>query len=222
MGDPRFHVIFDLDGTLVDSREGILWALRFAWEKVCPEEPFPEAGIRIGPPIRLLFQRAVPAIEEERLAALALAYRGAYDTLGWKNLSVYPGVPEVLNRLREGGVCCHIATNKPALPTRLILEHSGLHSCFHAILGPDSATPPFDGKAAMIEHIQRKEYAQPEHCVFVGDSQDDAEAAHRAGIRFIWAGYGYGQLAENTDHQLLSGITELPGLLGYQVNQELK
>lgn len=185
-------VIFDLDGTLVDSMPGIEYAAEVAWAAVQPGPPCPSLRPLIGPPIRSMFRRALPQAEVAALDALERAFRTAYDTEGWRRTAIYPGVLETLTALTAGGIHCFGVTNKPSLPTQRILDHLGLHPYFDVFLSPDSRVPRFASKAEAVAAILIEYALEPKHTVLIGDTTDDARAAVECGLRFIALTGGYG------------------------------
>jgi phosphoglycolate phosphatase len=185
-------VIFDLDGTLVDSMPGIEYAAENAWAAVWPGPACPSLRPLIGPPIREMFRRALPDAEAAILDALELAFRASYDTDGWRKTAVYPGVIETLARLTEWGVRCFGVTNKPSLPTQRILDHCGLRCYFGVFLSPDARVPRFASKAEAVAALLAEYALDRERTVLMGDTADDARAAAACGLRFVAFAGGYG------------------------------
>jgi phosphoglycolate phosphatase len=193
------HVIFDLDGTLVDSAPGVVWAIRTAWNLVCPHMPLPEVRQFIGPPIRKIFQLAAPNLDGTTMQSLIEHYRQAYDSEGWRQTSVYPGALAALANLKQAGVGCWGVTNKPALPTRLILEHCDLRQFFREFLSINSRTPPFASKAEATRTLIARHGIIVSATLFVGDTPEDAHAAAECGLRFLAfrGGYGWPELQQH-------------------------
>ncbi len=185
-------VIFDLDGTLVDSMPGIEYAAEVAWAAVRPGPPCLPLRPLIGPPIREMFRRALPNPETATLDALEGAFRTAYDTEGWRRTAVYPGVLETLTALTAGGVRCFGVTNKPSLPTQRILDHCGLRPFFRSFLSPDGRVPPFASKADAVTALLVQYALHPRQTALMGDTPDDARAAETCGLWFVAFIGGYG------------------------------
>ena len=186
------NVIFDLDGTLVDSLTGIEQSVRAAITLVLPEVPMPDLRAVIGPPIATMFARLWPELAPETMERLVAEFREHYVSTGCLASRPFPGVPETLSQLHSGGRRLFVLTNKPAAPTRKILGHLALQRFFTAAHSPDSVTLPFSSKPDGARLLMRAFGLEPETTALVGDGADDAASADSCGFRFIAAGYGYG------------------------------
>ena len=190
-------LIFDLDGTLVDSLPGIEYATQAAWEIVQPDRSCPALRPLIGPPIRQMFQRAWPEASAEALQALERAFRKAYDTEGWQKTATYPEVVETLTRFNASGLMCLGVTNKPHFATQRILEHCGLQPHFREFLSPDSCDPNFASKAEAVSVLLARYDLHSDRTLLIGDSSDDARAAQACGLQFAAFTGGYGQVPQS-------------------------
>ena len=181
-------VVFDLDGTLTQSEEGIWNCVRHAVRCMGMEEP-DAVTLRkfVGPPLVYSFQEYLGMTEEEAWQATDF-YRQRYNTVGLFENRVYPGIRRVLARLKKAGYYLAVATGKPQRPTEQILAHFGLDKFFDMVAGtrPEDATA---GKAGLISRVLPAEYAS---AVMVGDTHFDMEGAQAVGIDSIGVGYGYG------------------------------
>lgn len=211
-------VWFDLDGTLVDSSEGITQALAAAVDEVLPgvrvERP---VAPEIGPPMPKMLQRLLPGHEPAH-PEIVLAFRRHYDELGgWKGVRLYPGVVEAVSALHAHGLRLDIITNKRAAPTARILELLDLARFFDTVVSPDSARPMYDSKAAALQALLRSSSLEPERVVYVGDSPSDGDAADRAGCRFVWVEWGFGAARGSTSEDgrslAVSSAADLAALL---------
>jgi phosphoglycolate phosphatase len=189
-------VIFDLDGTLVDSLPGIESSARSAIGRALPEELMPDLRALIGPPIAEMFAKAWPNLEPERFELLLAEFRAHYLATGCLLSVPFPGVPETLARLQATGLRLFVLTNKPAASAGKILGHLGLAAWFAASLSPDSVIPPFGSKSEGGLLLMEMFDLAPEKTTLVGDGVDDAASAATCGFRFIAAAYGYGPAAE--------------------------
>lgn len=209
------NVVFDLDGTLIDSRPGIESCLRQALEIVEPGQELPPVETLIGPPVREMITSLLPGRDAGVIVAAETAFRGCYDEGGWRMTEVYEGANEMLRRLADAGVSLFVLTNKPAGPTRVILDSLGWHDRFDAVLCQDSVTPPFYDKATAMEHLLEQWGLDRARTLMVGDSADDARAAFSSGIAFAAACWGYGPAATEPGVEcLLASLVDLPALVG--------
>jgi phosphoglycolate phosphatase len=187
-------LIMDLDGTLLDSKPGILESFCSAVKSVFPGLALDMAKVPVGPPIRQICTAAFPGISESDLERLARAYRAHYDSQGCMKTRLYEGAREVLSRCAQSGRTLDVATNKPLGVTTTLLSHLEIGGFFRSVVAVDSIQPPFAGKTEIIRHLLKSNRMDLAHTVLVGDTAEDAAAARMCGIGFIWASYGYGHL----------------------------
>jgi phosphoglycolate phosphatase-like HAD superfamily hydrolase len=182
-------VIFDLDGTLTDSAQGIVASFRHALDTVgapVPDGNLPE--MIVGAPMtHTLIEMG---LGEHTDAAIA-AYRSDYVSRGWAMNKLYDGIPALLDELRDKGVRLAVATSKAEPTARRILAHFGLDGYFEVIAG---ASP--DGtralKADVVAHALAQLGPLPERVLMVGDRSHDVEGAAEHGIDTVVVGWGYG------------------------------
>ena len=209
-------VLFDLDGTLVDSVPGVRHAMQSAWQTVQPQAPFPDVRRLMGPPIREMFRRCLVEPGEVLLNELELRFRAAYDGDSWRRTSVFPGVVEALAALRSSGVRCLGVTNKPARPTRRILECCALAQCFEIFLSPDSRVPAFTSKTRIVQTLVEEGTINPPDSALIGDTIEDARVAQACRLRFVAfaGGYGWAELkAAGEAGMAFERFDQLPRLL---------
>ena len=190
------HVLFDLDGTLVDSLPGIAFSVDAAL-RAC-ELPARTRGLAplIGPPIRNILAAVTGNTEPAALDRLEAAFRLSYDSEGWRRTVCMPGVPDMLWRLMTADIALWVATNKPALPTARILSELNLGGFFREAACRDSRKPPFASKAELLVELLTRRGMHPSECLMVGDTSEDWYAAEAAGIECVIA------WAENSTHPL--------------------
>lgn len=192
-------VMFDLDGTLVDSAPSVIDAYRWVLATHGLE---PQASLDrslIGPPLHDALQRISGIEPGARLDVLATAFRERYDSVAGATTPPYPGLHEVLAQLRAAGFALLVVTNKRIVPTRLILDALGVTTDFAGVYSPDAVVPPAPDKTALVAIVLAAHDITPAESVFVGDTTTDAAAAAAFGIPFIAARYGYGDAAERGD-----------------------
>jgi len=207
-------ILFDLDGTLVDSLPGIEFSVREAFENC--KLPAPTESLRqiIGPPIRAILARAGNVADESMLNTLERAFRVSYDSEGWHQSVCFPDAQRVLRLLHEDGHRIFVVSNKPRHVSLQILEREQILEYFETVVTRDSRSPNYDGKEEMIRTLLAEHSIRSEDCVMAGDTTEDAKAAAIVGIKFIWMTHGYGSAAQMgslpAEHSLNSFSQFLP------------
>lgn len=206
-------ILFDLDGTLVESLAGIEDSVRSAFA-ACGM-PMHVTSLRdlVGPPIRTILSRAGNVLDEQKLDALEREFRANYDREGWRNSPCFPHVPEVLQELRRRGHRLFVVSNKPRHSCTRILHNNAIHNYFEATITRDSRNPPYEGKLQMIETLLCERSLSPDQCLMVGDTGEDGNAAASAGIRFVRMKYGYGIPSQFTSNLAAFALQEFAQLL---------
>ena len=187
----RRCVIFDLDGTLTQSEEGIFRCAEYALEKMQWEKPDALTLRRfIGPPLVFSFQEYAGMTREQAERATEL-YRERYTTVGLFENRVYPGIRTLLRALKKRGDWVAVATGKPQGPSERILAYFGLDRWIDRVVGPDHGAEA--GKAELIRAALPDSW---DTAYMVGDRKFDIEGGKEAGLRTIGAGFGYGSEEE--------------------------
>jgi phosphoglycolate phosphatase len=190
----RRSAVFDLDGTLTDSKPGILGCLTNALEA----HRIPWTGPLdwfIGPPAGQSLQRLMPDAGEPQRAALLHDYRLCYDATGWAENSVYPGVPAVLQTLQASDWQLFVCTSKREDFAARILEKFDLSRYFLALYA-DTAGSLHHSKTALLRRLLEEQSLDPATTFMVGDRNFDIEAARANGVTSIAVTYGYGTSEE--------------------------
>jgi len=204
------HLIFDLDGTLIDSTPGIAASLIAAFLSIGREMPKAELRHLIGPPIRVIAQHLDPSLSENDISIVEREYRAEYDADGWRKTVLFDGVAETLKAMHSRKQDLFIVTNKPRIPTEKILSHFGLFNIFEEILTRDTSNVAPQTKVGMVADLLGRHGRKPGEWVMIGDTNEDKEAANSNGLQFIHARYGYGVLAaENNSIENFSELTTL-------------
>jgi len=185
-------VIFDLDGTLVDSAPDIVWALGAALTEAGVEPPpLDQAKAMVGDGARTLIERALARAGAVRdVDALLARFVAHYRHHLCVDSRLYPGIPEALERLRRAGVRSAVVTNKPGSLARGLLGQLGLTPLFTAIVGDGDGFVRKPDPAAALAVIARAEVAEARAAV-VGDGLADVRMARAAGLPVIAAAWGY-------------------------------
>lgn len=172
-------LVFDLDGTLVDSLPGIAFSIDAALRAFGFPASQRELAPLIGPPVREILAAVSGAGNPEALDRLERAFRASYDVEGWRRTECLPGVPDMLWNLMTGGIELWVATNKPALPTGRILSELNLAGFFREVACRDSR---FASKGALLIDLLARHGMNRDECLMVGDTAEDGRAAEAAGI----------------------------------------
>jgi phosphoglycolate phosphatase len=208
-------IVFDLDGTLIDSAPDI----HAATNALLAEEGLPFLGFTqvcgfIGAGVAVLVTRVLDALGEDpggpRHADLVRRFEARYETAHGLT-RVYPGVLPALTALRGAGHRLGICTNKPLTPTRAALAHFGLAPFFDVVIGGDSLPVRKPDPAPLHAAFA----ALGPACLYVGDSEVDAETAQRAGARFalFTQGYRKTEIAALPHWRAFDGFDALPGIV---------
>jgi phosphoglycolate phosphatase len=187
-------LIFDLDGTLTDSKPGIVACLRevLVARELDWREPL---GRFVGPPVEEWTVELLPAGSDNERATLAREYRACYDRVGWKNNSVFPGVREMLTGLHGQGFPLFVCTSKQQQFAIRILDLFELTDLFTAIYG-DKAEYLNHGKAELLARLLSEQAIDKQSAVMIGDRSYDFQAARANGVRCMAAAWGYGSPEE--------------------------
>ena len=196
-------VIFDLDGTLTDSAEGIVASFLHALSHVGAPVPDGDLAAQIvGPPMEDTFYALELGGDAE--AAIA-AFRAEYGTRGWAMNTLFDGIAPLLADLRAAGVRLAVATSKLEPTAQRILAHFGLDQHFEVIAGasPDGSRKT---KIEVLGHALDQLQPLPERVLMVGDRSHDVDGAAHHGIGTVVVGWGYGR-ADFPDGFSMTGVT---------------
>jgi phosphoglycolate phosphatase len=185
-------ILFDFDGTLIDSARSILAGFELALTREGLQPVVPLAPSLIGPPLPKTLATLAGTEDPAVIMKLTAAYREAYDGGGYRQTEVYPGVTSMLEGLAEHRISLHIVTNKRIVPTRLILDHLGWTRWFKGIYALDALEPAAPHKRALVHEVMQRESLASPQTWMVGDSAEDRSAAEGNGLRFFSATWGYG------------------------------
>lgn len=183
-------IAFDLDGTLINSLEGIHASLVHACTQMGLVPPALAAlQTRIGPPLRQYLPDLLALKAESQqamLEPLLQAFRDHHDSQGWRGFALYDGVPRLLQQLQAAGYGLHVVTHKPHAIAVAVLRQAGLDGYLASVDGPRGGS--FDKSSRLLQLRQLDDRCH----WYVGDTTGDRQAAVAAGYRFVAAAYGYG------------------------------
>ena len=179
-------LLFDLDGTLTDSKEGILNCIRYALGKMGRPVPAEPVLLKfIGPPLQDSFERYCSMTSEEALQAVTL-FRERYAPIGKFENAPAPGMPELCRQLHEMGCSMAVASSKPEEMCIPICQKFGYYDSFPVIVG---SPPEADWEKAEIirEALRRLKVSDADlgRVLMVGDRKYDVEGAAKCGVRCI-------------------------------------
>ena len=186
-------ILFDVDGTLIDSAPGIINTLKEVFSKMGVDTTNMNLRRYLGPPLRKSFGEHFtdPALIEKATDL----YRDSYAVKGSHECAAYPGAAEMLQRLKDAGLVLCTATSKPTQVVTPILEEKGLAGYFDFI-GGASMDESRDTKTDVVRHVLAQPMMQGRRVLMVGDRNDDMRGAADCGLDAAGALYGYGSREE--------------------------
>lgn len=189
-------LLFDLDGTLTDNFEGIANCIRYALTRMDVPHPSPEAlRACVGPPLRETLPRLIGNSDAATTEHAIGLYRERYSELGWRENTVYPGVPEMLAAAASASPRVLLCTTKPQRFAEKIVAHFGLAEFLSGVYGT-SLDGRQDDKADLLAHLLAREDLNGAHCLMIGDRRYDIRAAQINAVRSLGVLWGYGSRAE--------------------------
>ena len=207
-------ILFDFDGTLHDTVEGITKCVRYAINKRGMDAELSELRCFAGPPLVDMFMEKF-GFDREEAEKATRDFRERYVPIGLYESRSFPGVRELLIALREKGKRLAVASSKPQSLIEELLRREGLETLFDAICGAGD-NGEGNAKWEVIARAMKSLGAIREETVLVGDTRYDVEGAHRCGIPCIGVAYGYaapGELEEAGAEAIAADLEELLKLL---------
>ena len=219
------YILFDLDGTLTDPKEGICRSVQYALEKMdIIEEDIEKLTPFIGPPLKASFAEHY-GMDEEHCDKAVEYYRERFSKTGWKENIPYEGIGNLLAELKGAGMKLAVASSKPTVFVEKILKYFGLRRFFSVVIGSELNGRRIE-KDEIVEEALKQLYEKDRSgksleelknlTVMVGDRKYDVEGAHQRGIEAIGVAYGYqldGELADAGADAIASDMEELADLL---------
>ena len=192
------YILFDFDGTVFDTAEGITKCVQYALGKMGIEAELNELMCFAGPPLTEMFSLKYGMSESEAERATEL-YRERYRPIGWMECKPFDGMHDLLLKLRADGKKLAVATSKPTHLAQLILEHYNMTADFDLICGSE-----FDGtrgqKWEVIEYVLQRFGISPDEAIMVGDRKYDVLGAKKCGLDCIGVRFGYAEPNELEEH----------------------
>lgn len=205
-------VLFDLDGTLIDSSEGITKSVQNALKQYEIEENnLEELKKFIGPPLWESFAKYYGFSKEKAVEAVN-KFRERYNKIGLFECCLYPGVRECLEKLKDEGYLIAVASSKPEITCKRILEHHNVLQLFDEVSG---AT--MDGRIETKEEVLNQLFERwpdvgKDEMVLIGDTIFDIEGANKVGLKSIGVSFGFGDTADMKDKGAITVIDHMDEL----------
>ena len=212
-------MLFDLDGTLTDPMLGITRCVQYALAAFDIQEPDLNKLTKfIGPPLIPAFQEFY-GVDHQTAEQMLVKYRERFSTVGLYENKVYPGIPELLQALKDhpDRYIMALATSKPMSFAEKILEHFNLKQYFDILSGAtmDESRNTKEAVLSYALEALRQKYPDAD-AIMIGDRKFDIEAGRKAGIKTVGVLYGYGSLAEIQAAEpthIVHTVTELQSVL---------
>jgi phosphoglycolate phosphatase len=208
--------LFDLDGTLIDSEHGITACVKHALARLdVPAPAHAELRLWIGPPLRYSFAPLL-GNDAARIEAAVEYYHERFNTLGWREHEIYPGIEALVEHLLAAGHQLAVVTSKPHRHAAPIIAHLPFGEAFLRLYGPHPDSPHSE-KASMIAEALADFECDPADAVMIGDRHfdiDGAVANHVRGIGVLWGFGSRAELEHAGAHAIAATPDELAGLLG--------
>lgn len=199
-------ILFDLDGTLTDSGEGIIKSSAMVLEKYgLPVPSYEEMRVFVGPPLHETFHKF--GVPKEKCDDAVELYRARYNTVGLFENFPYPGIRELLEALKAQGHRLFVATSKPEEMSVRILEHFDLAKYFEIIAGATLDRSRLE-KSDVIAYLLQQA-GSVENCIMIGDTVFDVVGAAAHKIPTIGVAWGYGKV-EDMKNAGAMAIAETP------------
>ncbi|MGL5675277.1 MAG: HAD family hydrolase [Cellulosilyticaceae bacterium] len=211
-------ILFDLDGTLTDPKEGITKSVQHALKAFGIEAQLDDLLCFIGPPLQWSFQEYY-GFDEEKAKLAIEKYRERFREIGMFENKVYEGIEEMLEALVKEGKTLAVATSKPEVFAVQILEHFGLAKYFKVIVGSELDGTRVNKKDVIEEVFVRLQLTEEEkvHILMIGDRKHDIIGAKACGIDSIGVRFGYGE-GNELEEAGATYIVDTVGELGYRIN----
>jgi phosphoglycolate phosphatase len=216
------HLLFDLDGTLVDSFPGISRSINRTLAAVEREPvPVPELRQFVGQRLAVIFSTLLGAEDEALVDRAVTIYRPLFDEVGILDSRVFPGIPEALATLRDAGHSLRVVTVRSIGSANLVVRHFGLDRYVDAVHGPDRTQRSGD-KADLVRAALEHAGADPRDTIMIGDRADDVRAARAHGVHAVAVRWGYGADDELRDAAPDYFVETIDDLVAYAAGTALR
>ncbi len=192
------YILFDFDGTVYDTVEGITKSVQYAIQLHGMDAPLESLRCFAGPPLLDMFMERF-GVDEETARVLTADFRKRYRPIGVYESRVFPGVKELLGKLRAAGKKTAVATSKPQRLAEELLAREGMTELFDVICGAGD-NGEGNAKWQVVRRTMDALGADRAGTVLIGDTKYDVAGAHQCGIPCIGVGYGYAEPGDMEAH----------------------
>ncbi len=210
-------VLFDFDGTVADTGEGIFLCVRHAIEVHGLEQPSDEEIRKfIGPPMIISYHKLYPQLSDDEVQSLMQSYREKYAKDGLHKYKLYDGIIELLQKLNKNGVKTAVASSKPQEALWNVIKAGGIEKYFDCIVGAGKNYTDSDKATIVEEAIRQTGVKDKSRVLMVGDRKYDIVGAHKAGIACAAVLFGYGSREEFDEYKadyVVESFKELENLV---------
>jgi phosphoglycolate phosphatase len=190
------QLMFDLDGTLTDSRVGVTRCIQHALiEAGMVVPPIEDLTRYVGPPLPASFATLLRTSDAQQIEKTIASYRRRFEQLGMFENSLYPGIAETLRAFEQRGHEMYVVTAKPRAYALRILEHFGITQLFRGVYGPELDAREYS-KESLIREARIGTSAHAGRAVVIGDRAEDVRGAKRNGLGSVGVTWGYGDREE--------------------------
>jgi phosphoglycolate phosphatase len=180
------RILFDLDGTLIDSKSAILSTLDRSLKKHNIESVIPLTDNLVGPPLKDVVRLVSGEINNSKMISIVNTFKAYYDTTGYKQSSLFPNILSMLTSLSSiDGRKMYIVTNKRANPTRKILKYLSIDNFFIQAYSLDTLSPEYSNKSDLLKQVLVIADVKSSEAIYVGDLEADFDAAKESGLDFL-------------------------------------
>ncbi|MBU1545130.1 MAG: HAD family hydrolase [Proteobacteria bacterium] len=185
------NIIFDLDGTLINSAGDVVYCLKEVYGLIPEFSNVEISESFIGPPLNELIKKITPSLNEEQTSIVIREFRNCYDNSSFLKTRLYEGVCELIHDLKQHNIKIFITTNKPFFATKKILKNLMIDD-FDDVVSLDVVTGEKMNKTEMVSYLINKWGIEKDTTLMVGDDASDIIAAHNNGLRSVAILDGYG------------------------------
>lgn len=214
-------ILFDLDGTLSNSKEGITKSVQYALAKLgINVDDLNQLEHFIGPPLKSEFMKSYNLSDSQADEATAY-YRERYIPIGVYETDIYPGMRELLEKLKNNGYVVALATSKPQMMAEKVLRHLDIIEYFDYIKGADLHGPIYDKTDVITALFLEMNYTKEDKdsTVMIGDTSYDVIGANDTGIDCIGVGFGFGDREDMLINGAITVVEDAQALMNVLIKE---